>query len=94
VEVYSPTVPAGIEQTDYPPRYGIHARDVRPLVSIAVKTGEGKILQVRLAAMLPGNDMIDLERRAVKGLRYLVVFTPASSAPPDLFLDGLIHTNV
>ena len=92
-EVSSPTVQTGIEQTYDSSRCRIHISDVRSLVSIAVKTREDQILEVRLAAVLPGNDMIDLEWRSIDRVRYLAVFTTATGAPPDFLLDRPIHAN-
>jgi hypothetical protein len=59
----NPIISSWIEQPDDFTSLRIHARQIRPLVAVAVETGIGKILRDATAAVLTSNDVINLERK-------------------------------
>ena len=60
-EVSGPFVAPRVEEGNDGAAHGIHTGDVRPLGGIAEETGERKVRRGAPAAMLPGDDVIDLE---------------------------------
>jgi hypothetical protein len=55
-----------VKQPDDAPHRGIDPRNVGPFVAVAEIARKREILGGRLARMLLGDDVIDLERRASK----------------------------
>lgn len=80
-KVFRPNLPPRIEQIGSLSCLRINARDVRPLATIALDTAQRQILQQCLAAMLLGNDVVDLKALGVIRLRRVTVLTqsPARS---------------
>ncbi len=69
----------------------IPARYIRPFVPIAGRTGERQISLLGLAAMLLGDNMIDLKRKRKNGLRKPAVFTPVLCPVPHSPSEIAIH---
>ena len=72
-----------MEQTDNLLSIGIDTCYIRSLETIAVNARQREILKLRLAPMLPGNDVIYLERRRVKRRWQLTVLTTIRCTLPD-----------
>jgi len=71
-----------MEQTDNISGRGMPSRDVRSFMAIAVETGEREVVGVGCAAMLAGDDVVDVERQRVSRGRQLAVFATARSSLP------------
>jgi hypothetical protein len=56
--------------------FGICSSDVRTLMTIAVKTSQGKIFEDGLSPVLAGHDMTDVKRQRIHGSRKVTIFTP------------------
>jgi hypothetical protein len=70
-----PIVTARVVERRQSAALGVVARNVRTLMTVAVKTGEGKIAEIGRAAVLAGDDVIDRKRlRRIAGLRHPAVF--------------------
>ena len=69
----------------------IATRDVRSFVTVAVQAGERQIRGVAASSVLPGNDVVYLEREPVVRKRNTAVFAPAPGSVPDLFCQPWIH---
>ena len=62
LEVVTPLVVPWMEESRYFVRFGIDARQVRAFMEIAVDTRESEVVGVVRTAMLPGDDVLDVER--------------------------------
>src|ERR1043166_1160366 len=62
-EVVGPLVTPRVEQRQYPLRLRIHGSNVRTLESITLDTCQSKVAEVRLSAMLNGDDVVGLVRK-------------------------------
>jgi hypothetical protein len=60
-KVLLPTVGPWVEQSDAPIRSGIHAREVRPLVGVAVRASQGEVVEPVRATVLLGAYVLDVE---------------------------------
>lgn len=69
----------------------VDACKVRPFVGIAVKARNGQIRRNGFAAVLPCDNMVQLEWRTVEPLRHLAVLTMASGTMPDRLLFSFSH---
>jgi len=81
-----PLIARRVKKADEFPGNGIDSRKVWPFMCIASIARESKILDRRFAAMLPGDDMIDLKSQLGKTFREVTVLatersTFANSAP-------------
>ena len=72
-----------MEQTDNLLCIGIDTCYIRSFEAIAVDARQREILKLRFAPMLPGNDVIYLERRRVKRRWQLTVLTTIRCTLPD-----------
>lgn len=71
---------------------GIDAREVRSLMQAAVIAGEGEVRGVVATAVLPGNDVLDVESDERRGrLRHAAVFASVTGPPTDQSADGRVH---
>ena len=82
-EVFRPVVSAWMEQTNNLAGVWIDPSDVGPLETIAMDASKREILVIRCAAMLPGDNVIDLERGGVELGRQLAVFAPGIGSLPS-----------
>jgi hypothetical protein len=90
-EVFPPDVPARIEQRHDFAVVRIDARHIRTFVTVAVTTGEREIVQRGGAAMLLGNDVIEMKRQFGKRFRKVTIFAAAPRTIPDGLLGRLVH---
>lgn len=82
-EVFRPVVSAWMEQTNNLAGVWIDPSDVGPLETIAMDASKREILVIRCAAMLTGDDVIDLERGGVELGRQLAVFASGIGSLPS-----------
>ena len=82
-EVFRPVVSAWMEQTNNLAGVWIDPCDVGPLETIAMDASKREILVIRCAAMLTGDDVIDLERGRVELGRQLAVFASGIGSLPS-----------
>lgn len=90
-KVLRPNVAPGMEQADDLTGFGINASDVRPLETVAVNAGQGEVIKSGCSAMLPRNNVIDLERCGVKGGGQSTVFAARCGALPNLPYEIGVH---
>ena len=83
LKVLGPYVASGMEQTDNLLSIGIDTCYIRSFETIAVDARQREILKLGLAPMLPGDDVIYLERRRVKRRWQLTVLTTIRCTLPD-----------
>ena len=88
LKVFAPQVPPWMEEANVFPRVWIYSRDVRTLVPIAVKTGEGEILKNSLATMLACDDVINMKGQRIYRCGKVAILAPALGALPA-FPDNL-----
>lgn len=89
-----PVIMPGIEQRMHLSRDGIDPRQIWALVHIARETGEGKILLLRLSAVLLGNDMVNLEWDSVARLRHQAILAPIPRPAEDSSHQSGIHRDL
>ena len=82
-EVSGPFVAPRVEEGNDGAAHGIHTGDVRPLGGIAEETGERKVRRGAPAAMLPGDDVIDLEGQRGVRLGEVAILATRRRAPAD-----------
>ena len=80
-----------MKQRDDLPRPRVYPGDIRPLVAVAGEARQAKVLCLRLAEVMLGDDVIDLERQVEVTRRNLAVFAAASRPLPHEFLQRAIH---
>jgi hypothetical protein len=73
-----------MEESDDFTGIGICSSDVRSLVSIAVKTSQGKILENCPPSVLARHDMIGVKGQGIHGSREVTIFASILRARPDL----------
>ena len=81
-EVSGPFVAPRVEEGHDGAAHGVHAGDVRPLGGIAEETGERKVRGVAPAAVLPGDDVIDLEGQRGVRLGEVAILATRRRTPP------------
>src|SRR5207253_240962 len=69
----------------------VDARQVRAFTVVAEETGEGQVSGRRRAAVLSGNDVVDLEGDLIKLLGHAAVFAAVPGTLPDQALDVGSH---
>lgn len=84
-----PGIRAGMEQAGDSRGHRIQSSDVGAFMPVAVETGQGKISTLRCALMLPGNNVVYLERKAIVGKGDAAIFAPVFSPDPDLLQPGV-----
>lgn len=90
-EVAAPSVPPWVVQTHDLARLGIDARQVRALEAIAVKARHRQVLGESRTAVLPGDDVVDLERRGGDVLGLLAILATPLRSLPDEPLQRRVH---
>ncbi len=78
-----PSLAPGIKQQNDVAGLGINGRQVATLVAVAEGTTEGEVVQVGLATVLFGDDVIDLVRCKAESLRNPAVFAATRGALVD-----------
>ena len=74
LEVLFPNILARMEETAHFAGVGIDAREVRAFVQIAARTGKGEVFQDRGSAVLPRDDVLDVEGHQRLILMHSAVF--------------------
>src|SRR5437762_797725 len=82
-EVTHPPVPPRVEEPRALASVGVDACEVRALVVVVGEAGEREVAGDRLAPVLFGDDVIDLEGKLVVVLRHPAILTAVVSALPD-----------
>ena len=81
-----------MEKWDYTSRFWIDARKIRSLVQIAPITGQREIGGIVVAAMLSGNNMLDVKgRQRHRCLRQATVFAFLTGPATNEFSNGCVH---
>ena len=83
-EMVAPTIASGVEKTDDIASRRVPPGNVRAFVPVAVKTCERKVVNSSEAAVLSGNDVIDVKWQWVSRSRQVAVFAAAQCPLPDL----------
>ena len=65
LKMVAPVIRARMEQPDNFSSRGMPSRDVRPFMPIAVETCEREVVALGCAAMLTGDDVVDVERQRI-----------------------------
>src|SRR5438876_5768078 len=92
-EVASPAVAARVEERGQLFCDSVAAGDIRPLIRVAMKTAQSQVARNCRAVMLPGDDVIELERGREEGLRHQAIFAAASGTAPHQFDEPGVHEN-
>jgi hypothetical protein len=91
-------MPPRVEELNELPRLRVHTCDIGALETIAIKTRQAQILWDRPAAVLSGNDVVDLESEQRACLRHLAILATGIGALPDeadkLLFHGPLSTPV
>ena len=72
-------------------RVGVNSGKIGALVAIAFRTGESQIFQIIGAAMLTGDDVVDVKSQGGMSLRHPAVFTAFASPLAHELPGGVIH---
>lgn len=88
-EVRRPIVASRMKQThDFA---AVNAREVRALETIAVNAGESEIIEGGLSAMLPGDNVVDLEWSGLEVRGQVAIFTASLGSLPNLLDKISVH---
>jgi hypothetical protein len=90
-KMLNPTVLSRMKESDEPAACAADSCDVGTLVDVAREASQGKIIGQCATLMLPGNNVVNLERHVVELLRHLAVFALLASALPDLNPQAPLH---
>jgi hypothetical protein len=92
LKVVIPLVLARMKQPDECAAFRVKRAQIRPLVGIAVVTGQSEVSIVITSAMLTSDDMLDMIGEEGLGLlRYAAVFAAISGTIADKLPEPLIH---
>ena len=82
-EVFAPRVAPRVEEGHDGAAHGIHTGDVRPLGGVTEEAGEREVRGIAPAAVLPGDDVVDLKRQ--RGVRpgEVTILASCGRAPTD-----------
>ncbi len=80
---------AGMKEAHHVSGGRIYARNIGSLVGVAMKTGQSEILGNCPAAMLTGNDVIDLKRGPIESVGQAAILTGSRRSTPYFLLQGL-----
>ena len=72
-------------------RIGVHSGKVAEPTPVAVHASQSQIFQARYPAVLPCNDVVDVERMHVGGSGKAAIFAASARAIPDGADQALIH---
>ena len=86
-----PAVFARVKKAGQSFRLRVNAGNVRTFVQVAVVASERQIAQHGWTAMLPRNDVVDMQRERIAGLRHPAILARAMRSLPSLPLKGCIH---
>ena len=87
-----PGVRTWVEERDDLACFGVNAREISAFVRVASVAGQGKICRIVIAAMLAGNDVLNLEcrKRQVLSLEQ-TVFAAIAGSVTDKLPDRCVH---
>jgi len=74
-----------MEQTDWLTRISIQSGNIWTLKAIAMKTGQGKIIQGGWSIMLAGDDVVNLKWQLVFWMRYSAILATILRPRPISF---------
>jgi hypothetical protein len=93
-KVIMPLMPAGMLEPGEVTGGRVEAAQVRPFVDVAVVAGQGEVAGDRAAAMLAGNDVVELEGNPGPALRQVAILaTPGCPFPYQAFGGGVHSRN-
>jgi hypothetical protein len=69
----------------------IDSGEISSFMAVAAEAGERKVGEVIAAAMLPRNDMVDLETQLGETFRKLAVLASETRTPPNPRLEAGVH---
>ena len=90
-EVILPFIIPRMEKACDLARVGVDAGKIGALVVVALRTGESQIFQLIGAAMLAGDDVIDVKSQGRVSLRQAAVFTAFASPLAHELPRGVVH---
>ena len=90
-EMFAPTIASWVEKTDDIASRRVPPGNVRAFMPVAVETCERKVINSSEAAVLSGNDVIDVKWQRVSRCRQVAVFAAAPCLLPDLSRKFGIH---
>jgi hypothetical protein len=91
LEMPTPLVLTWMEQADQFASGRIWSGNIRALVPVAVKAGQGKVLDGSWTTVLARNDVIDVKRQRINGNRQTTLLAPALRSLPDLADQVRVH---
>ncbi len=83
-----------MKEFDVASSLGVDARQVCPLVPVAMKTREGQVPGNCTATVNARNNVVNFKRKIVARGRYLAVFTTALGTLPDAAFEFTIHVRL
>jgi hypothetical protein len=83
-EMFAPTIISRVKKTDDIAGRRVPPGNVRPFMPVAVETCERKVVCISEAAVLSGNDVINVKWQWVSRGGQVAVFATAPCPPPDL----------
>lgn len=90
-EVLPPAVSPRVEEPGQLAGQWLHACEIRALVEVAVRTGQGEVREVVAAFVLVGDDVLDLMADAQRRLGEPAVFAAMTGPPPHSSPEVLGH---
>ncbi len=89
-KVILPLMPAGMVESGEVTGGRVEAAEVRPFVDVAVVASQSEVACDRAAAMLAGNDVVELEGNSRPALRQVAILaTPGCPFPYQAFDGGI-----
>lgn len=90
-EMLVPLLPPWMKQGDDLAGIGIDPRQVRPFVAVAVAARESEVFQYRGAAVLLGDDVVELKRQCREGFWEAAVLAAVTGPDADSFVNRFVH---
>lgn len=90
-EMVFPIIEPRMEQARHFPVSRIEAGKVHPLVQVAVMTRDRQIIGKVLAAVTPGNDVLDVKRKRLLVLTDLAILAAVFRPSPDQLTQAIVH---
>ena len=84
LKMVAPPIASCVEEADDISSLGMPAGNVRAFMPVAVETRQREVVCVGCAAVLAGDDVVDVEWQRVSRGRKLAVFAPAPGTLPNL----------
>jgi hypothetical protein len=90
-EVVGPAVAAGMIELGDLMSFLVDSNEVRALVPIASRAGQGQVAQLGFPAMLAGDDVVDLKGQSVRRLGQLAVLAQPPGTDTNTLLQVVSH---